>query len=155
MATFAYPIGDLNMRNGTIDVDTDTIKVTLLLTNTTADTEQDVADVDALTTLDEPSDAGGFTWGFGGSGRKTATITATRSAGQVQINIPAGTTTWASLPLDVSGRSVAGALLFSAGSVNDTDAYPIAWLEFTSPVAPNGTDFVVTWDGAEVVLANM
>lgn len=155
MATFAYPIGDLNMRNGTIVVGTTVLKATLLLTNTTADTEQDVADVDAFTTLDEPSDAGGFTWGFGGSGRKTITATATRSAGQTQINIPAGSTTWSNLPLDVSGRSVVGALLFSVGSANDTDAYPISWLEFTSPTAPNGTDFTVTWQGGEVFVGNM
>jgi hypothetical protein len=155
MATFAYPIGDLNMRNGTIDVDNDTIKMTLLMTNTTADTEQDADDVDDFTTLDECDAGGAFTWGHGGNGRKTVTITATRSAGQTQINIPAGSTTWLSLPLGGSGRSIAGALLFSEGSADDTDAYPIAWLEFTSPVAANGTDFTITWSGGEVVVANM
>lgn len=155
MATFAYPIGDLNMRNGTIDVDDDTIKVTLLMTNTTADTQQDAGVIDDFAKLDESDAGGGFTWGHGGNGRKTVTITATRSAGQTQINIPAGSTTWSNLPLGGSGRSIAGVLLFSEGSGNDTDAYPIAWLEFTSPVAANGTDFVVTWDGAEVVVANM
>jgi len=155
MATFAYPIGDLNMRNGTIDVDTDTIKVTLLMTNTTADTEQDVATVSALATLDECDAGGAFTWGHGGNGRKTVTITATRSAGQTQINIPAGSTTWTALPLGASGRSIAGVLLFSEGAADDTTAYPIAWLEFTSPVAANGTDFTVTWSGGEVVVANM
>lgn len=127
----------------------ETIKCTLLMTNTTADTEEDAATVSAFSTLDE-MDGSGFTWGHGNTGRKTLTITPTHDTtnNRAEFTVSGGSTTWASL--GAGTRSVQGALIFSEGTSDDTDAYPIAWVEFSSPFTANGTDFTINWDSEGV-----
>lgn len=122
-----------------------TVKATLVMSNTTSDTEQDVADVDAFTTLDE-CDATGYTWGHGGDGRQTLTVATTRDDSndeiELQISSGSGTTTWTLTGAPT--RQVTGVLILIAGTSDDTDAYPIKYEEVTGPSGA-GT-YVHTWN---------
>lgn len=53
MANFAYTRGLRDMMLGDVHFDTDDIRGILVMTNTTADTEEDAATIDGFTTLDE------------------------------------------------------------------------------------------------------
>lgn len=58
MADFVYDHFKYLMGTGAIDLDSNTFKAVLLMTNTTADTEKDKALMNAFTTLDEMDGAG-------------------------------------------------------------------------------------------------
>lgn len=145
MANAGYNIAKSSFLNGDVNVDSDTIKAILCMTNTTSDTEIDVDNVDALTLLDE-MDGSGFTWGHGNTGRKTlaTTIVTNDASDRAEVNIAALSTTWATL--GAGTRSVQGVLIAKEGSANDTTAIPLVYLDFAAPVAANGQDFVVNWD---------
>lgn len=146
MANIGFNIakaGLLGLTGGALDPETDTLKAILVMTNFSAD--QDDNTVSAFSALDE-MDGSGFNWGHSQSGRKTLAVTTTvdDSSDRGDVNVDAGTTTWASL--GAGTRSVAGVVICKEGSANDTTAVPYVFLEFASPVAANGEDFTVQWD---------
>jgi len=150
MASYVFNIAKKMLLDATLDLDADTIKLTLVMTNSTiltattdnSGTEaQDLDTVSAVTTLDE-MDGSGFTWGHGGTGRKTlanisVTVDDTDDEGVFDNTVDL---TWSSL--GAGARDVAGALLHRAGTTDDSDAIPIAFIDFTDTPA-NGGDFTV------------
>lgn len=115
------------------------IHVALLMTNTTADTDNDgVVNVDDITTLDE-FDGGGYT-------RKVlASQTITKDDTNDRAVFDAADATWTAL--EAGTRSVAGALVYYHYT-NDAASIPIAWIEFS--VTPDGTDFLLRWNSAGI-----
>lgn len=123
------------------------VKAILVMTNTTTDTERDVANVGAFTTLDE-YDGSNYTGGHGGSGRKTLTVSVTRddTNDEIELQISGSTTTWTNIGASTPGtRSIQGILIAIEGSASDATAYPIKFEEFASPIVPAG-DYVHTWN---------
>lgn len=111
------------------------LRLALLMTNTTADTENDgKVFVGDISTLDE----------FDGSGyvRKTlasgaAAVDDTNDRGGLDF----ADVTWTAL--GAGTRSVQGVLLYDH-ITNDAASRIIAWLEFSSNKTPDGSDFTLT-----------
>lgn len=115
-------------------VTTATIKVLLLMTNTTADTENDgISATTDFTTLDEHD-------GSGYAQATLATKTATKDDANDRGKFDAADVTFSSL--GAGTRDVAGVLLCwnDGGTLR-----PITWHEYASPRVADGGDFVVEW----------
>jgi len=130
--------------NGTIDLDTDDIRVALCMTNTTADTENDgKVYVGDLTTLDEMDGANYV--------RKALTNEAVNlDDANDRAEFDADDVTWTTL--GAGTRSVAGVLVYKFVT-DDTDSPLILWSEFASPVAADGNNFTVPWDANGIAYA--
>lgn len=115
-------------------VSTATIKVLLLMTNTTADTQNDgISAITDFTTLDE-HDGSGYARGT------LASKTATKDDTNDRAKFDALDVTFASL--GAGSRDVAGVLLCwdDGGTLR-----PFSWHEYQSPRVADGGDFVVEW----------
>lgn len=109
-------------------------RLALLMTNTTADTQNDgISFVGNITTLDE-FDGAGYT-------RKTlASGTVTKDDANDRANLDFADVTWTGL--GAGTRSIQGVLLYDHVT-NDADSIPVAWLEFATPKTPDGSDFTL------------
>jgi hypothetical protein len=119
---------------------TDDIRVALLMTNTTADTEDDGKEfVSGFTTLDE----------FDGANYVRKAL-ANEAFAEDQANnraeFDADDVTWTAL--GAGTRSVAGALVFKFVT-NDADSPIIAWVEFSA--TPDGNDFTIQWNAEGIM----
>lgn len=115
--------------NGTIDLDADDIRAILVMTNTTAGADPDIATVATITTLDE-SDAGGV-----------SRITCTgETVTQVDASDLSKFTTDALSFTGLGGatRNFAG-VLFYKFITNDADGIPLAYVEFSFAAASGAT----------------
>jgi hypothetical protein len=148
MASVVYNSFKQRSANGTIDLDTDTIWVALLMTNTTADTENDgVADLADFTTLDEMDGAAYV--------RKALTSLAVNlDDANDRAEFDAADVTWTAL--GAGTRSIQGALVY-VDADNDGDPaddalnFVIAFIDFTSDIIANGGDVTIQWN-AEGIL---
>lgn len=129
---------------GEYDFNADTFYCRLLLTNTTADTENSgITAVSGFTTLDEHDSAGTKT---------LASIAVNKDDTNRRAEFDADDVTWTSLAAASSGRNVQGVLICKqAGGSPATSDPPIAFLEFASAKTPDGSDFVVRWDSEGIL----
>ena len=136
MATFAYTPFKTALLGGDIALDTQDIRALLVMTNTTADTDQDVANIADIGTLDE----------YDGAGYSRATL-ASEAVNEDAANNRA--------EFDVAdfnfGSTVAAGTRSAAGIVlyrhvtNDADAVLIAYIDTGGfPLAGGGGPFSVT-----------
>ena len=131
---------------GEVDLDTggDDIRVALLMTNTTADTENDaIVTVANFTTLDE-MDGSGYT----SPGIALTNEAVNKDDTNDRAEFDADDVTWSSLGNGT--RAVQGVLLYKFVT-NLNSSLPIAFIEFSSNQNPGGSDFTVQWD-AEGIL---
>jgi len=127
---------------GEIDLNADDIRVALLMTNTSADTENDAkVYVDDLTTLDECDGANYVR-------KALANEAVNKDDANDRAEFDADDVTWTSL--GASTRDVQGALVYKHVT-NDSDSPLIAFIDFTSDVTPDGTNFTIQWN-AEGIL---
>lgn len=136
MASFGYTPGKTAIGAGNVDLDgTHDIRALLVMTNTTADTDQDVANIADIGTLDE----------YDGAGYSRATFTGETIADDAANN---------RAEFDVAdfnfGTTVAAGTRSAAGMVvyrhvtNDADAILIAYIDTGGfPVAGGGGAFNV------------
>lgn len=151
MADVVFNIAKKMLLDATLDLDTDTLKAVLVMTNTTADTEIDADTVSAITTLDE-YDGSGFTWGHGNTGRKTVgskTVTVDDTDDEGVFDSTADIT-WSSL--GAGTRANQGMLLIREGTTNDTDAIPIAF--FDASFTGNGGDVTIQFNAEGILNLN-
>lgn len=142
MASHVFNAAKTRLWNGTIDLDTHDIRAKLLMTNTTADTEVDtVVFVGDLTTLDLMDGANYVD-------KALANEACATDDGNDRSEFDADDITWSSL--GAGSRSVQGLLLYKFVT-NDADSPLIAWIEFASPVAPDGSNFTIQFN-AEGIL---
>lgn len=147
MASVHYPVALTKMAEGDLDLEADTIKAILVMTNTTADTDTGADNVDAITTLDE-MDGSGFTWGHGNTGRKTlSNITASDDGTTFTFDNTADIT-WSTL--GAGTRSITGVLIAKEGTADDTTAIPICFLEVTDTAA-NGGDITIAFHASGIL----
>lgn len=140
MASLVNNYAKGKMWDGTIDLNTDDIRAALLMTNTTADTEDDVQTVATFTTLDR-CDATGY-----------ADLALTGEA----VNIDTGNNRaeFDSNDLSYTGlsgnatRAIQGVLLYEF-ITNDASSLPIVFVDFTSdiPVTATQIDVPVNAEG--------
>ncbi len=116
-----------------------TIKVALCMTNTTNATNFSGATVSALT-LDECDGAN--------YARKTLTsLNAIQDDPDTEGVFDADDVVFSSL--GAGTRASKGALVFKFGT-SDSDSVPLLWVEFTSPVTHDGTDFSIVWNSSGI-----
>lgn len=127
--------------NGNINLSTDDIRVTLVMTNTTCDTETDVTLMNGFTTLGQ-CDSTGFA-------RFTLTgETVSDDDGTDEARFDAIDATFSSVAADAS-FAIQGALVFKHVT-NDAASTPICFVEFASSITANGGNIVVTWDSTGI-----
>ena len=121
------------------------VRVALLMTNTSAGTNNDGIDfVGDITTLDE----------MDGANYARAALTS-EAAAEDDANdrgeFTASDLTWTSL--GAGTRNIAGALLYQH-ETNDADSPVIAYFEFSSSVAADGNNFQIQWDSEGILQAS-
>lgn len=135
MATFVYNEYKRAALAGEIDLDTDDIRVALVMSNTTADTEDDVNTLSGFTLLDECDGAAYVRKALAGE-------VIAEDAGANKATFGASDVVWTAL--GTGTRQVAGALIFKFVTT-DADHVPICYLD--------GGDFPFDGAGADVTLA--
>jgi len=153
MATFFYTTGLKECLDGTIDLDTDTIKI-VLLGNVTAYSPNKAHLVMDATGANDPVDAEldcvGYTAGYGSASRKTATIAIAANLTFNRVEVSIQDETWESVE---AGYTIVGALLIKEGAVNDTTSRLIAYIDFADQVTDGGNvslDFVAAASGGNL-----
>lgn len=128
--------GLVNLTEGQNDV-----RTALLMTNTTADTEEEVVNVDEITTLDE-CDGANYV-------RKTLGSQAVAiDTANDRIEFDHEDLTWTALG---NGTRALQGMLYLHHVTNDTDSFALFFVEFAVTQNPGGGNFTVTID-AEGVL---
>ncbi|MAH47134.1 hypothetical protein CMI37_15005 [Candidatus Pacearchaeota archaeon] len=125
-----------------IDLNADDIRVALLMTNTTADTEEDTALMNAFTTIDE-CDATGYA-------RVALTgeaVTADNTNDRAEFD--ADDASFTGLSGDAT-RDIQGVLVYKHVT-NDTDSIPICFVDFSADVTKFATQIDIPWN-AEGIL---
>lgn len=118
------------------------IRARLLMTNTTADTENNVATLSAYSVLDK-FDGSGFTDNLALTGEAVNVDAANNRIELDADDLSFGT-------LGNGTRQIQGVILFNFNT-NDADSVPIVFVEFSSTVNPGGATLTITWD-AEGIL---
>jgi hypothetical protein len=141
MASTAFSRGVLNVLNGTIDLDTTTTKIGLAISTYNPDPDES-----SLTTFaSSEATCTGYTGGFAGAGRKTATITLTEQTANNRVVAIIGDLTWTALG-GASNNTLAYAVWLRE-ITNDAASIPIAALQFSANLTTNGSDVLVDFDG--------
>lgn len=144
MADFVYTIGLSGLMDGTIDLNTHDIRVRLVMTNTTADTDdgtgRDAATIAAIT-MDE-MDGASYPTGGGVLAAESVAPDTANNRGVFDANDLTFTT------LGQGTRKVQAAIVVKSIGQDGTDI-PIYYIEsgFDPPtgVDANGGDFKITW----------
>ena len=135
MASGWYLQGLLKILDGTIDLDTATIKIMLVKAAYTYDPDHDqVSDISG-----NEISATNYTGGFGGGGRKTASITMQVTTASNRVDIAIGDLTWTALGGVSNDTPAAAVVIFETGGA-DSASIPIAYLDFTD-TATNGGNY--------------
>lgn len=140
MASQFYNEAKRAIAAGEIDLNADDIRAALLMTNTTADTENDgITTISGFTTLDEHGTAGRVA---------LANEAVNKDDTNDRAEFDADDALWSSLAN--GARAIQGVLIYKHVT-NDTDSIPIAFIEFSATQNPGGSDFTVQWN-AEGIL---
>lgn len=128
--------------SGNLDFSTDDIRVVLVMTDTTVDTEVDVTFLSAFTTLDEMD-------GANYARKPFANETLTKDAPNNRSEFDADDITYTAL--GAGTRQVSGALLY-LHVTNDADSPAVAYIDDGGfPIIANGGDVTIQWN-AEGIL---
>lgn len=140
--SFFYNNAKHQLALGNLDFATDDLRVALVMTNTTVDTEDDVIFLTAFTTLDEMDGANYVRKAFAGEAL-------TKDSPNNRSEFDANDITWTAL--GAGTRSVAGALVY-LHVTDDTDSPAIAYIDDGGfPFVANGGDVTIQWN-AEGIL---
>jgi len=135
MASALYPLGKEEMLNGSIDMNTDTIKVAA------------VSDSDYTYSAAHQYKVSVTSY----SGATDATITSPTIASGV-FDGADFSPAWASLAID--GAKTIDALVVYKDTGNTSTSNLIAYIDLSSSITPNGGDVNITWDsGASKIFA--
>ena len=142
--SFVYTPAKTALLNADLDFATHDIRVILVMTNTTADTEQDAQFVGNITTLDEMDGSG---YGRAALGSEAVNEDAANNraefdaADAVFTNLGAGT------------RNVQGAIVYRHVT-NDADSPLIAFIDTGGfPYTANGATLTITWNAEGILQA--
>lgn len=126
------------LAEGEIDWANDDIRAALLMTNTSADTEDEVTLMNGFTTLDE-CDATGY------SRIDMAGLAVNQDNPNNRAELDANDLSFTGLGGDAT-RNYQGVLIYKHVT-NDTDSIPLFFIEFTNqPIAKEASQVDVPWD---------
>lgn len=133
--------GMQDLLDGTANWLTSDYRARLLMTNTTADTENNKATLSAYTTIDS----------FDGLGASNVALTTEAvNVDSVNNRIELDADDLAFGALGNGTRQIQGVLLYDFNT-NDADSVPAFFIEFSSTVNPGGGTVTVTWNVEGVV----
>jgi hypothetical protein len=144
MASGWYSQGLLKCLDGTIDLDTSTIKVMLVDAGYTYDPDHQVIDPgtnDAADLSFNEIVATNYTGGFAGAGRKTAVVTLQKSNTNNRVEIAIADLTWTALGGATNDTASGAVVIYETGGA-DTASIPIAFLDFAD-TPTNGGNFTL------------
>jgi len=137
MASVVYNAFKQAVAQANIDLDADDIRVALVMSNTTVDTENDAkVYVGDFTTLDECDGANYVR-------KALANEAVNKDDANDRAEFDADDVTWTAL--GVGTRTTVGVLIYKHVTI-DADSPAIAFVEFASPVTHDGTDFTIQWN---------
>lgn len=127
---------------GEIDLDADDIRIALMMTNTTVDTENSgITTLSDFTALDEDDGANYV--------RKVlASEAVNKDDANNRAEFDADDVTWTALGNGT--RAIQGVLVYKHVT-DDTDSIPIAFVDFAADQNPGGSNFTISWN-AEGIL---
>jgi hypothetical protein len=141
MASGAYSRGIHNINTGVIDGDTTATKIGLAISTYAPDPDES-----ALTTFAaSEATATGYAGGFGGAGRKAATVTFTEQTANNRDVAILTDLTWTAL-----GGATNNTLAYAVWLrelTSDALSTPLAYLNFAANLTTNGSDVLVDFDG--------
>ena len=144
MASIIYNEAKAAFPSGAIDWDTDDIRVALLMTNTTADTENDtIHDLADFTTLDE-CDATGYT-------RKALTTEAVNIDDvNDRAELDAADVSFTGLSGNAT-RNIQGALVFKYVDGTAANDLAIAFIDFAADIPSTATQIDIPWNAEGII----
>lgn len=146
MASFVYDNAKEQILLGAIDFSSDDIRIALLMTNTTADTEKDKATVGDFTTVDD-FDGSGYT--AGGAALVGEAVAEDNPNNRAEFD--ANNLTFSSL--GAGTRDIQGHLIYKFVT-NFNSSLPIAWVDTGGyPVTANGGDIVINHNAEGILQA--
>jgi len=141
MASLLNLPGMQDLLDGTSNWLTSDYRARLLMTNTTADTENNKATLSAYTTLDS----------FDGSGASSIALTGEAvnvDSGNNRIEVDADDVAFGALGNGT--RQIQGVILYDFNT-NDADSVPFVFIQFSSSINPGGATVTVQWDAEGIV----
>jgi hypothetical protein len=142
MASIVYQNAIAKMMSGDLDLNAHDIRVALLMTNTTADTEADVDLMNAFGTLDECDSTG---YARVALASEAVNIDDTNDRAEFDAN----DSSFTGLGGDAT-RAIQGALVYKHVT-NDTDSIPIAFIDFTTDIPVTATQVDIPWDAEGII----
>jgi hypothetical protein len=141
MASGAYSRGIHSVNNGTIDLDTTATKIALGVNTYTPDPDE--SNLTTFATLE--ATCTGYVGGFGGAGRKAATVTLTEQTANNRDVAIITDLTWTAL--GGATNNTLGFAVWVREVTSDAASIPIAYLNFTANLTTNGSDVLCDFDG--------
>lgn len=141
MASLLNLPGMQDLLDGTSNWLTSDYRARLLMSNTTADTENNKANLAAYTTLDS----------FDGAGAATVALTGEAvnvDSGNNRIEVDADDVAFGALGNGT--RQIQGVIIYDFNT-NDADGVPFVFIQFSSNFDPGGGVITVQWDAQGIV----
>lgn len=139
MASFAYNVAGKALLDKLLAGAAPTLRIRLVMTNTTVDTENDAKDsLDDFTTMDTHD-------GSGYVDKTLASITTAQDDANNRSTLDCADVTWTAL--GAGTRAIEGAILFLENSGAESGRIPLAFFDTTN-ISSNGGDVTLTINSA-------
>ena len=136
MASFAYIPAKKALWDGTVDLDTHDIRILLVMSNTTADTDNTAATISAIGTLDEMD-------GAGYARQALAAEAVNQDTPNSRAEFDATDVTFTGISNGT--RQITGAVIFRF-ITNDADSIPLFYIDLSPNINPGGGNLVISWN---------
>ncbi len=144
MASVIYNSAKKGFADGTLDWDTHTIKAALLMTNTTADTQNDgIVHLSDLTTLDECNSTGYARISLAGKAVNT-------DDGNDRAELDANDISFASLGGNAS-RDIQGVLIYKHVDGTAANDIVIAFIDFAADIGLGASQIDIPWNAEGII----
>jgi|SRR5688572_3980037 len=143
--SFVYTPAKTKLLNGALNFATQDMRIMLVMTNTTADTDQDAEFIASITTLDQ-MDGANYTAG----GVALASEAVNEDAANNRAEFDAADTVFANL--GAGTRNVAGIVLYRFVT-NNADSPVIAYIDSGFPYTANGATLTIQWNAEGILQA--
>ena len=141
MTSIVYTKAKTKLAKAELNLHTDDIRVLLVMTNTTTDTEEDKEFMDDFTTLDE----------YGGANyvRKALVESVGEDLTNNRAEMDATDVTWTAL--GAGARQAQGVVIYKHVSA-ESDSIPIAYIDGGDfPFSGNGGDVTIVWNAEGII----
>lgn len=134
--SFGYTRSKFRLATGAVNLATADVRAILVMTNTTADTEEDTEFIGDFTTLDEMDGANYVRIALANETVNLDTI-------NNRAEFDADNITWTALG---AGTRDVAALLIYIHVTNDTDSWPFVYIDDQFPFSANGGDLTINFN---------